>query len=44
VNALDWCAKQGVLEGVDAADTTVAATRAQTAQILMNFLSKLAQQ
>jgi len=44
VNALDWCAKQWILEGIDATDTTVAATRAQTAQILMNFLSKLAQQ
>ena len=39
-NALRWAVKTGLLEGMPYAAVTGGATRAQTAQLLMNYLSK----
>jgi hypothetical protein len=38
--ALSWAVSQGILKDVPFTNATENATRAQTAQILMNFLSK----
>ena len=37
-NALRWCVDNGILEGVPFTNATEQATRAQTAQILTNYL------
>ena len=39
-NALRWAVKTGLLEGMPYGAVTNGATRAQTAQMLMNYLSK----
>ena len=39
-NALSWAVENGILEGVPLENATEDAIRAQTAQILMNYLKK----
>jgi len=38
--ALKWAVDQGLFKGMEYTSVTASATRAQTAQMLMNYLSK----